>query len=285
MPGDSFEKELPVITESNLKNYYNTTTNPAVPWTPVKLVFLKKKKSKAARGYEFHRVKAGDTMYSISQQYGVRLKNLCRFNYLSADSPLTKEKRSICVNKPIYCKDKEKYMAPSKKKNFFSQNTLFGLFVGLSFIAVAYAYYRSGRGVSLNPQLNNVILLLSIVGAFIGVRKYRDELPDNCLSYGKALGACTYLIAVASVIYGCFVFYLYRHHPELLENYLTSIETTFKEVYSDSAFTENMISMLKAFTTPATIAFAETFNKIFTGFIFSLLLAGLLRRTRKNEFI
>ena len=175
-------------------------------------------------------------------------------------------------------------MEPSKKKNFFSQNTLFGLFVGLSFIAVAYAYYRSGRGVSLNPQLNNVILLLSIVGAFIGVRKYRDELPDNCLSYGKALGACTYLIAVASVIYGCFVFYLYRHHPELLENYLTSIETTFKEVYSDSAFTENMISMLKAFTTPATIAFAETFNKIFTGFIFSLLLAGLLRRTRKNEF-
>ena len=168
-------------------------------------------------------------------------------------------------------------MAPSKKKNFFSQNTLFGLFVGLSFIAVAYAYYRSGRGVSLNPQLNNVILLLSIVGAFIGVRKYRDELPDNCLSYGKALGACTYLIAVASVIYGCFVL--------LLENYLTSIETTFKEVYSDSAFTENMISMLKAFTTPATIAFAETFNKIFTGFIFSLLLAGLLRRTRKNEFI
>ena len=185
-------------------------------------------------------------------------------------------------------------MEPSKKKNFFSQNTLFGLFVGLSFIAVAYAYYRSGRGVSLNPQLNNVILLLSIVGGtvlymllvqLIGVRKYRDELPDNCLSYGKALGACTYLIAVASVIYGCFVFYLYRHHPELLENYLTSIETTFKEVYSDSAFTENMISMLKAFTTPATIAFAETFNKIFTGFIFSLLLAGLLRRTRKNEFI
>ena len=79
-------------------------------------------------------------------------------------------------------------MEPSKKKNFFSQNTLFGLFVGLSFIAVAYAYYRSGRGVSLNPQLNNVILLLSIVGAFIGVRKYRDELPDNCLSDRCSLG-------------------------------------------------------------------------------------------------
>lgn len=172
-------------------------------------------------------------------------------------------------------------MEPSKKKNFFSQNTLFGLFVGLSFIAVAYAYYRSGRGVSLNPQLNNVILLLSIVGAFIGVRKYRDELPDNCLSYGKALGACTYLIAVASVIYGCFVFYLYRHHPELLENYLTSIETTSKSVFGFGFHRKYDLDVKSCLQRLLTIAFAETFNKIFTGFIFSLLLAGLLAHPKK----
>ena len=57
---------------------------------PGDLVFLKKKKAKAARGYEFHRVKAGDSLHSISQQYGVQLKKLIRYNYLSADSPLTK---------------------------------------------------------------------------------------------------------------------------------------------------------------------------------------------------
>lgn len=176
-------------------------------------------------------------------------------------------------------------MEASKKNSFFSQNALFGLFVGLSLIAAAYVYYRSGWGVCLNPQLNNVILLLSIIGAFIGVSKYRDELPDNRLSYWKALGACTYLIAVASALYGCFVCYLYRHHPELLENYLTSAETAFREIYADSTFTEYMISVLKAFATPVTIAFTETFNKIFSGFIFSLLLAGLLRRTRRNEIV
>lgn len=53
------------------------------------LVFLKKKKSRAARGYEFHRVKAGDTLYDIAQKYGVQLKSIIRFNYLSADSQLT----------------------------------------------------------------------------------------------------------------------------------------------------------------------------------------------------
>lgn len=53
------------------------------------IVYLKRKKPRAARGYEFHRVKAGDNLYDISQQYGVRLKNLCRNNYITADSPLT----------------------------------------------------------------------------------------------------------------------------------------------------------------------------------------------------
>lgn len=51
-------------------------------------VFLKRKKIRAARGYEFHRVKAGENLYLISQMYGVRLKSLVLFNYIKADTPL-----------------------------------------------------------------------------------------------------------------------------------------------------------------------------------------------------
>ncbi|MCM1031419.1 MAG: glucosaminidase domain-containing protein [Oscillibacter sp.] len=51
-------------------------------------VFLKRKKIRAARGYEFHRVKAGENLYLISQMYGVRLKSLILFNYIKADAPL-----------------------------------------------------------------------------------------------------------------------------------------------------------------------------------------------------
>lgn len=63
------------------------------------LVYLKRKKTKAARGYEFHRVKAGDNLYDISQKYGVRLKNLARYNYLSPDSPLTEGEKLNLRNK------------------------------------------------------------------------------------------------------------------------------------------------------------------------------------------
>lgn len=52
------------------------------------LVFLKRKSRRAARGYEFHRVKAGENLYRIAQKYGVRLKNISKYNYLSEDSAL-----------------------------------------------------------------------------------------------------------------------------------------------------------------------------------------------------
>ncbi|MFA8433619.1 MAG: glucosaminidase domain-containing protein [Marinifilaceae bacterium] len=44
------------------------------------ILFLHAKKNKAARGYNFHRVKEGDTMYSIAQKYGVKLRKLYKYN-------------------------------------------------------------------------------------------------------------------------------------------------------------------------------------------------------------
>lgn len=43
-------------------------------------LYLHNKRRKAARGYNFYRVKAGDSLYRISQEYGVKLKRICKFN-------------------------------------------------------------------------------------------------------------------------------------------------------------------------------------------------------------
>jgi LysM repeat protein len=43
-------------------------------------LYLQSKRNKAARGYNFHRAKAGETLYDIAQEYGVKLKKLCKFN-------------------------------------------------------------------------------------------------------------------------------------------------------------------------------------------------------------
>ena len=85
--GDSFDKiaQYYGIKLKKLLNYNDKTENTLQPgeW-----VFLKRKKTKAARGYEFHRVKEGETLHQIAQQYGVRLKKLHYYNYLPAGTTL-----------------------------------------------------------------------------------------------------------------------------------------------------------------------------------------------------
>lgn len=53
------------------------------------VLFLHSKKSKASRGNTYHRVKEGDTMYSISQIYGVRISKLYKYNLMrKGDKPI-----------------------------------------------------------------------------------------------------------------------------------------------------------------------------------------------------
>ena len=73
-------------------------------------------------------------------------------------------------------------------------------------------------------------MLLSIAGTFIGVRKYREEGLNGSISYGNALGDCVYLITVASFLYGIYIYWLYRHTPELQENYISTINSVLEEV-------------------------------------------------------
>lgn len=54
------------------------------------IIWLKKKQTKAAKEYKGrkHYVRAGDSMYSIAQKYGIRLKSLYKKNRLSPDYTL-----------------------------------------------------------------------------------------------------------------------------------------------------------------------------------------------------
>jgi LysM repeat protein len=50
-------------------------------------VYLEKKKSKAARGNNYHTVKEGESLYNIAQEYGMRLESLYKLNGLPYNAP------------------------------------------------------------------------------------------------------------------------------------------------------------------------------------------------------
>lgn len=55
------------------------------------IMYLTKKKAKADKSYKKkpHTVQAGESMYSIAQRYGIRLKSLYKLNHLTPDHQLT----------------------------------------------------------------------------------------------------------------------------------------------------------------------------------------------------
>ncbi len=54
------------------------------------IVYLEKKRRRATKEYIVYVVRQGDSMYSISQKFGIRLKNLYKLNKMEPDSPAPK---------------------------------------------------------------------------------------------------------------------------------------------------------------------------------------------------
>ncbi|MGZ2370718.1 glucosaminidase domain-containing protein [Ancylomarina sp. YFZ004] len=81
--GDTFynlEKNMDVSRAKLLK--YNELPKDYVLGID-QILYFHKKRNKAARGYNFHLVKAGETLYDIAQKYCVKLKRIRKFNNFS----------------------------------------------------------------------------------------------------------------------------------------------------------------------------------------------------------
>lgn len=85
--GDTFRKigEEIGVSYKKIAKYNERDKND--PLTPGEIVWLKKKQKCAPKDYKgrLHYVRQGESMYSIAQKYGIRLKSLYKMNRLSAD--------------------------------------------------------------------------------------------------------------------------------------------------------------------------------------------------------
>jgi hypothetical protein len=82
-PGDtpeSLRNELDLYKNELYR--YNEMIRKDAALEPGQIIYLQPKRNKAARGNEVHVVREGETLYEISQLYGIKLKSLYKFNQL-----------------------------------------------------------------------------------------------------------------------------------------------------------------------------------------------------------
>lgn len=85
--GDSFKSIAKEVGISSRKLAAYNERNRKDALKQGEIVYLKKKQKRAEKAFKNrpHRVKQGESMYSIAQQYGIRLKSLYKMNHLSPD--------------------------------------------------------------------------------------------------------------------------------------------------------------------------------------------------------
>ncbi|MDR2414867.1 MAG: DUF4199 domain-containing protein [Odoribacteraceae bacterium] len=153
----------------------------------------------------------------------------------------------------------------------------FGLLVGGSFIIASLLFILSGRDVVMNPRLNNVVSCLSIIGCFMGVKKFRDDRLAGSITYGRAFSAGLKIVLLATVLYSIYTFALYSARPELMEEYKNIMTVMIKEIYGEISL-GIPAEILNETITPLVVAFSEFFRDVLLGMFFLLVIAAILRR-------
>jgi LysM repeat protein len=101
-PGDTF---IELAEEFELMYWelfkYNELSKDAA-MEPGQILFLQPKRNKAEFGCDYHTVEEGETMYSISQKYGVKLARLCKMNWMEeGEEPAVGQKLWLRKVKPV----------------------------------------------------------------------------------------------------------------------------------------------------------------------------------------
>lgn len=169
------------------------------------------------------------------------------------------------------------------KNHFIKQNTIYGFLVGGSFITASLLFFITGKNIVLDSRINNIIMILSIVGIFLGIHHFRDKYLNGFITYGKALLTGLYILGVASFLYAVYTFILYSLNPELMEQFKEIVLLVFKQSYGSSPLYSTVENNLTHYFYPLGVALGEFFNKVFFGSIYTLLLAGLSRRNEEKQ--
>jgi LysM repeat protein len=86
--GDTYEKLTKEFEKLSWELYRFNDVEKGASLEPGVKVYLQPKRNNAERGFDTHTVKEGETLYSIAQFYGVKVKSLMKKNYLSASEKL-----------------------------------------------------------------------------------------------------------------------------------------------------------------------------------------------------
>lgn len=153
-----------------------------------------------------------------------------------------------------------------------------GLIIGIAsvlFSTILYVTEQVG-----NTSLSVIAYVIIIVGLVMAMREYRS-LNNNYLSYGEGLGLGTLTAAVAGILSSLYgVLYTTVIDPEFQGRMMDQLRVQYEEQGMSDDQIDKAMQFGQLFQSPGLLFVFGVLGTIFMGFIFSLVIAAILRRNR-----
>ncbi len=166
------------------------------------------------------------------------------------------------------------------KNAFWEHSIKFGFLIGMALILAGIVGHYRGLSINYNPTVIMIDRLLIILGILFAIRKYRDDIYQGKITYGKAVGIGVMTSVNAGIIYSLFLYILCRFFdPNILQETISFTEKTLKNMQYSESDLELMMKMYRQIT-PGIYAMGQFFNFTVWGTIFTLIIAIFSRNNR-----
>jgi len=168
------------------------------------------------------------------------------------------------------------------KKSILMYGALAGLFAG-GMLWVMWPFHQSGQAQEYGMLIGFASMFLGFSLIFVAVKKFRDNMNQGVISFGKALTIGLLITLVASVVYAvCWELLYNTLASDFVEvytkNYLTQLKAEGADAIELEAATAEMKSFGDMYANPFT-RFGFTLMEIIpVGIVMSLLAALTLKK-------
>ncbi|WP_159103298.1 DUF4199 domain-containing protein [Prolixibacter bellariivorans] len=171
----------------------------------------------------------------------------------------------------------------NQSKSVFSSAMSYGLYLGLALILTQVIFYVTGNPFS--KVASYIVYALLFGGIGWGMYLFREKNGTDGMPYGRALGLGTAQSFFASILFGFFIFILYKFiDTGLIDKLYIYTEQTYLEHGMSEDQVETIMQMAKKMMTPAIMGVSQVFTLTLFGFIFSLILGIFFKRNPEEPF-
>jgi hypothetical protein len=149
-----------------------------------------------------------------------------------------------------------------------------GLF-GMAFNVVLYLTNELAN----YPILWGFFLLMGVVDFFL-VKNYRNKLPGNKISFGKAFIICFQIVLYGGIVYAVYDFVFMKYiSPESLENFLKQLEQQLINKGMSQERIDVQVKMTRMWRSNGALQIGSSLVfSSFVGIIIALIVAALCKR-------